>query len=347
MNYKKLFSVAVLLCGCIFASAQKLTSPDGNLVMNFSLNEKGCPTYDLTFKDKTVIKPSKLGLELKREDANKQTDFEATGHKDQNVLDKKSNLMSGFTVRDTRTSTTDETWRPVWGEESVIRNHYNELEVTLNQPENDRYIMEMTPEPPTTAVKRVLIEEFTGRKCPNCPTGAQTIANIQAYYEGRVVAVAIHAGMYAMPTGSAFSDMDFRTEAGNTYNDTYSPQGYPAAMVDRKTFDGVVSGLAFHHLPDLWKAVALERIYKILRPGGSFLLLDVVFDWKTESPEAYFDRIVAVEKESRPNFIRHIAREYSTLAWIMEGLLTRAGFVIGEKRSVNDFLTLYRAEKPD
>ena len=107
----------------------------------FSLNEKGCPTYDLTFKDKTVIKPSKLGLELKREDANKQTDFEATGHKDQNVLDKKSNLMSGFTVRDTRTSTTDETWRPVWGEESVIRNHYNELEVTLNQPENDRYII--------------------------------------------------------------------------------------------------------------------------------------------------------------------------------------------------------------
>ena len=141
MNYKKLFSVATLLCGCIFASAQKLTSPDGNLVMNFSLNEKGCPTYDLTFKDKTVIKPSKLGLELKREDANKQTDFEATGHKDQNVLDKKSNLMSGFTVRNTRTSTTDETWRPVWGEESVIRNHYNELEVTLNQPENDRYII--------------------------------------------------------------------------------------------------------------------------------------------------------------------------------------------------------------
>ena len=141
MNYKKLFSAAALLCGCIFASAQKLTSPDGNLVMNFSLNEKGCPTYDLTFKDKTVIKPSKLGLELKREDANKQTDFEATGHKDQNVLDKKSNLMSGFTVRDTRTSTTDETWRPVWGEESVIRNHYNELEVTLNQPENDRYII--------------------------------------------------------------------------------------------------------------------------------------------------------------------------------------------------------------
>lgn len=49
--------------------------------------------------------------------------------------------MNGFKIRNTRISSTDETWRPVWGEESVIRNHYNELEVTLDQPENDRYII--------------------------------------------------------------------------------------------------------------------------------------------------------------------------------------------------------------
>lgn len=51
------------------------------------------------------------------------------------------NLMTGFKIKDTRTSTFDEVWRPVWGEESEIRNHYNELEVTLDQPENDRYII--------------------------------------------------------------------------------------------------------------------------------------------------------------------------------------------------------------
>lgn len=45
------------------------------------------------------------------------------------------NLMTGFKIKDTRTSTFDEVWRPVWGEESEIRNHYNELEVTLDQPE--------------------------------------------------------------------------------------------------------------------------------------------------------------------------------------------------------------------
>ena len=61
--------------------------------------------------------------------------------KDKAGVDKRANLMTGFKIKDTRTSTFDETWRPVWGEESEIRNHYNELEVTLDQPMNNRYIV--------------------------------------------------------------------------------------------------------------------------------------------------------------------------------------------------------------
>lgn len=141
MNIKKSFAL-MAMCGFAFcASAQKLTSPDGNLVMNFSLNEQGAPVYDLTFKEKTVIKPSTLGLELKRDDPEKKTDFEWTEMKDKAGVDKRANLMTGFKIKDTRTSTFDETWRPVWGEESEIRNHYNELEVTLDQPMNNRYIV--------------------------------------------------------------------------------------------------------------------------------------------------------------------------------------------------------------
>ena len=141
MNIKKSFAL-MAMCGFAFcASAQKLTSPDGNLVMNFSLNEQGAPVYDLTYKEKAVIKPSTLGLELKREDPEKKTDFEWTEMKDKAGVDKRANLMTGFKIKDTRTSTFDETWRPVWGEESEIRNHYNELEVTLDQPMNNRYIV--------------------------------------------------------------------------------------------------------------------------------------------------------------------------------------------------------------
>lgn len=142
MNIKRHLTCAFLsLCIASMAYAQKLTSPDGNLVMDFSLNQAGTPVYDLYYKNKPVIKPSTLGLELKKEDANKKTDFEWTERKDKGQLDAKTNLMSGFTIADTQTSTFDETWKPVWGEESEIRNHYNELAVTLNQPENNRYII--------------------------------------------------------------------------------------------------------------------------------------------------------------------------------------------------------------
>ena len=90
--------------------AEKLTSPNGQLELNFGLTEKGEPQYELTYKGKPIIKTSKLGLELKEG----------------------ASLMEGFTLDGAVTSTFDETWHPVWGEESSIRNHYNELLVTLN-----------------------------------------------------------------------------------------------------------------------------------------------------------------------------------------------------------------------
>ena len=100
--------------------AQELTSPNQDLKMKFCLNENGTPVYQLTYKDQEVIKPSTLGLELKNDDLS---------------------LMNSFEIVDTKTSTFDETWQPVWGEQSEIRNHYNELAVTLNQPEKDRHII--------------------------------------------------------------------------------------------------------------------------------------------------------------------------------------------------------------
>ena len=141
MNLKSIFTLTSFICCALMTNAQKLTSPDGNLVMNFSLNQEGAPVYELFYKDKAVIKPSTLGLELKKEDANKKTSFEWTDRTDIDQLDAKTNLMTGFTISDTKNSTFNETWKPVWGEESEIVNHYNELAVTLNQASNDRHII--------------------------------------------------------------------------------------------------------------------------------------------------------------------------------------------------------------
>ena len=132
-----------ILAACFLsltAAGQQLLSPNGELKMDFSLDAEGRPTYQLTYKGKDVIRPSHLGIALKQEDPNKAQDFEFKTRADASKLEQKADLMTGFVKTEEKTSAFDETWTPVWGEESSIRNHYNELCVTLNQPKNDRFI---------------------------------------------------------------------------------------------------------------------------------------------------------------------------------------------------------------
>lgn len=95
-----------------------IASPDGEVELVFKVDSQGVPTYALSYKQKPVIKTSRLGLELKDDPG----------------------LMDGFTLAAADTSTFDETWTPVWGEESKIRNHYNELLVTLDQKARKRQL---------------------------------------------------------------------------------------------------------------------------------------------------------------------------------------------------------------
>lgn len=108
MKIKNQLLAAALCCFAIAAQAEKLTSPDGKLVMDFNLNSKGTPVYSLLFQGKTVIKPSTLGLELKKEDPEQKTDFEWTERTDKDQLDRKTDLMTGFVVRNTQTASFDE-----------------------------------------------------------------------------------------------------------------------------------------------------------------------------------------------------------------------------------------------
>ena len=91
--------------------AQTLKSPDGNLKLSFSITQTGEPVYQLAYKNKPVIKPSALGIDIKDQAA----------------------FINGFKIAKADTTTVDETWEPVWGEVKQIRNHYRELAVTLTQ----------------------------------------------------------------------------------------------------------------------------------------------------------------------------------------------------------------------
>ena len=102
------------LCLCFLwqlAQAEEIKSPNGKLTLQFSLQNDGVPTYHLIYKGRDVIKTSKLGFDLKNAPA----------------------LTSGFAVAEAKRRTFDESWQPVWGEVKTIRNHYNELALTLTQ----------------------------------------------------------------------------------------------------------------------------------------------------------------------------------------------------------------------
>ncbi len=115
MKMRKLLVTTIMSVMSLWLYAQEFASPNGEVKLTFTLKE-GTPTYQLTYKEKEVIKESKLGLELKGPES----------------------LLTGFSIADSKEDTTDETWKPVWGEFKEIRNHYKEYFVDLAQKNTNR-----------------------------------------------------------------------------------------------------------------------------------------------------------------------------------------------------------------
>lgn len=86
-------------------------------------------------------------------------------------------------------------------------------------------------------VKRVLLEDYTGHTCPNCPAAAVIAHNQAAVYNGKLIVLAVHAGYYAIPGTGEFA-IDFRTSAGEQWNNDFQLIAYPSGMIDRKQFNG-------------------------------------------------------------------------------------------------------------
>ena len=130
-----MLALSMLVPSTLSAKVETVYSPDQNIVLNFNVID-GIPYYNVQFKGQQVIRDSRLGLEL----------VSAKGNGEFNNFDNKqainqNSLKDGFAMLTARYSSFDETWTPVWGEESSIRNHYNEMAVTLHQEELQRYII--------------------------------------------------------------------------------------------------------------------------------------------------------------------------------------------------------------
>ncbi len=107
-----------LLCVSCQTKEYSLSSPNGETTLSFMLTEEGVPTYSVTKKSNTILLPSPLG-----------------------VRTSKAELTHKFHIVNIQTSSLDETWEQVWGEETTVRNHYNEVAITLQNDQAQQLLI--------------------------------------------------------------------------------------------------------------------------------------------------------------------------------------------------------------
>jgi ubiquinone/menaquinone biosynthesis C-methylase UbiE len=140
-----------------------------------------------------------------------------------------------------------------------------------------------------------------------------------------------------------------KAESQNKTNIKFYNAGFLTYENRNESFDIIITQLALHHLTDYWKMVALKRVYGMLKHEGKFYLRDVVFPSTVQDYDVYFANIINGLKESAGNKVAeeteiHIREEFSTLDWIMEGLLKRVGFQI-EDIQYDGFMASYLCKK--
>jgi ubiquinone/menaquinone biosynthesis C-methylase UbiE len=156
--------------------------------------------------------------------------------------------------------------------------------------------------------------------------GTGTLALAAAASCARVVAVDVSAQMLAVIEAKAARLGVGNLECVRAGFLSYEHTGSPA--------DFVYSRHALHHLPDFWKAIAVERIASMLHPGGVLLLRDLVFGFDPREAPRRIDAWLAAAAErsadgwTRNELEQHLCNEHSTFSWLLEPMIERAGFVI-------------------
>jgi ubiquinone/menaquinone biosynthesis C-methylase UbiE len=139
-----------------------------------------------------------------------------------------------------------------------------------------------------------------------------------------------------------------RAAAQGLKNIAFHNAGFLSFERDEGSLDLLISQFALHHLPDFWKAVALTRMRRVLKPGGKLYLRDVVFtcesDHISEAVERWIEWMGKNTGYSRGDVAQHVREEHTTFAWVMEGMIARAGFRLASAEYENEVYGAYIAE---
>ena len=151
---------------------------------------------------------------------------------------------------------------------------------------------------------------------------------------GLLVCEAARMGGHAMGVDIAEAMIDFarrRAESLGLSVD-FQQAGFLNCELRDQHFDLITTKSAFHQLPDFWKAMAMLRIHRALKPGGRFYIQDVVFDTPLDRleqvAEEWVHHIATNTGYTRADGAAHVREEHSTFRWVLERLLNDAGFRI-------------------
>ena len=139
-----------------------------------------------------------------------------------------------------------------------------------------------------------------------------------------------------------------RATAEGLTNITFERAGF-LTFAGSGDLDFIVTRAALHHLPDMWKAVALTRMRDALKPGGRLYIRDVAFNCTPDAlpftAERWIEDLVSRSGYSRADGACHVREEYSTFGWIIERMISEAGFTLLERAHDGVYAT-YLAEAP-
>ncbi len=169
-----------------------------------------------------------------------------------------------------------------------------------------------------------------------CGTGEFAIAAAERCRKVIAVDVSMHMLEFAQQ----------KAKKRNVKNIEFHNAGFLTYEHSGEPVDAVVSQLALHHLPDFWKMIALRRVCALLKEGGRFYLKDTVYSFEIDGYKDFFDKFIEVFRNTAGDEMAvdaetAVREEYSTMGWIMEGLLERAGFHIDHKEYSEGFMAVY------
>jgi SAM-dependent methyltransferase len=175
-------------------------------------------------------------------------------------------------------------------------------------------------------------------------TGTGTFALAAAAVCRRVVAVDVSAPMLERLRERARVEGLTNVETVQAGFLTYRHSGEPADFAHSRN--------ALHHLPDFWKAMALQRVAAVLRPGGIFFLRDLVYSFDPEDAAEIIESWLAraplrpEEGYTAADLATHVRTEYSTYSWLLEPMIERAGFEVQNAEYSSAVFAAYTCIKP-